>query len=157
VRVAEVRSRKWHAAFLLAGLADASQSPARITLPAGVVAVSFGTAQRYKDAAGKEMCAIVRPLGDPPVFERAIMEISYAVQLQPRTVKSASTQVISPGEQGYLQRTPCNAFEPVKGGFSQTLLGSTITRLDKKPLQSGSYVLRMTVDGQTADVPFTIK
>jgi hypothetical protein len=147
----------WFAAFLLAVFTEPSQSPARIALPAGVAGVSFGMAQRYKDAAGKEMCAIAQPLSDPPAFERAIVEISYAVQLQPRTVKSASTQVISPAEQGYLQRTPCNAFEPVQGGFSQTLLGSTISRLDKKPLQSGSYILRITIDGQTADVPFRIR
>jgi hypothetical protein len=143
--------------LLLAGFSDASQSAGRITLPAGVVGVSFGTAQRYKDAAGKEMCAIAQPLPDPPAFERGVTEMSYGIGLQPLMVKSASTQVIAPGEQGYLQRTPCNAFAPVKGGFSQTLLGSTITRLDKKPLQSGSYILRITVDAQTADIPFTIK
>ena len=85
------------------------------------------------------------------------MEISYGVQLQPRAVKSASTQVIAPAEQGYLQRTPCETFAPVKGGFSQTQLGSTIARLDKKPLQSGIYILRITADGQTADVTFTIR
>ena len=97
------------------------------------------------------------PSEDPPTFDRGVTEISYGVGLQPGAVKSASTQVIAPGEQGYLQRTPCNAFAPVKGGFSQTLLGSTIGRLDKQPMQSGTYILRVTVDGQTADVPFTIK
>jgi hypothetical protein len=119
--------------------------------------VSFGTAQRYKDAAGKEMCAIAQALPDPPVFERGVTEISYGVGLQPGVVKSASTQVIAPAEQGYLQRTPCNGFTLVKGGFSQTLLGSTIARLDKKPMQPGAYILRITVDGQTADAPFTIR
>jgi hypothetical protein len=142
---------------LFAAVLPASQTTAQITLPAGVVTVSFGTAQRYKDAAGKEMCAIVRALPDPSVFERGVTEISYAVGLKPMVVKSASTQVIAPGEQGDLQRTPCNAFAPVKGGFSQTLLGSTISRLDKKPMHSGSYILRISVDGQTADVPFSIR
>jgi hypothetical protein len=148
----------WFPIFVVVlALQATSQSPVRMTLPAGVTAVSFGTAQRYKDAAGKEMCAIARPLTDPPVFDRDVTEISYGVGLQPGAVQSASTQVIAPAEQGYLQRTPCNAFAPVKGGFSQTLLGSTIQRLDKKPMQSGSYILRITVDGQTADVPFTIR
>ena len=102
------------------------------------------------------MCGIVQPLADPPVFERGVMEISYGVHLQPRGVKSAATQVIAPA-QGDLQRSPCNAFTLVQGGFSQTQLGSTLSRLDKAPLQSGKYVLRITVDGQTADVSFTIK
>jgi hypothetical protein len=147
----------WYFALaLLVGL-TAKQTPNRTALPSGVVSVSFGTAHRYKDTSGKEMCGIAQPLADPPVFGREVTEISYGVQLEPGAVKSASTQVIAPAEQGYLQRTPCNAFAPVKGGFSQTLLGSTIGRLDKKPMQSGAYILRITVDGQTADVPFAIK
>jgi len=141
---------------LFVGL-PAKQAPNRIALPSGVVGVSFGTAQRYKDTGGKDMCGIAQPLADPPVFGRDVLELSYGVQLEPGAVKSASTQVIAPAEQGYLQRTPCNSFAPVKGGFSQTLLGSTIARLDKKPMQSGAYILRITVDGQTADVPFTIR
>lgn len=146
-------------ALLIASAAplESALSQQRVTLPSGVTGVVFGSAQRYKDASGKEMCAIARPLTDPPVFEHGVIEISYGVQLQPRTVKSASTQVVAPAEQGYLQRTPCNSFAPIKEGFSQTFLGSTIARLDKKPLQSGAYILRITVDGQTADVPFTIK
>jgi hypothetical protein len=129
----------------------------RGTLPSGIAGVSFGIAQRYKDASGKEMCSIVHPLADPPVFERGVMEISYGVHLQPRAVKSASTQVVAPAPQGELQRAPCHAFTLVKGGFSQTQLGSTLSRLDKAPLRSGRYVLRITIDSQTADVPFTIK
>ena len=147
--------KMWLHLFVVLAIPAISQAPVR--LPAGVTAVSFGTAQRYKDATGKEMCGIARSLPDPPTFDRGVTEISYGVGLQPGAVKSASTQVIAPGEQGYLQRTPCNAFAPVKGGFSQTLLGSTIGRLDKQPMQSGAYILRVTVDGQTADVPFTIK
>jgi hypothetical protein len=135
----------------------AAQTPSRVALPAGVVSVSFGTAQHYKDASGKEMCGIVKPLTDPPMFERGVTEISYGVELQPRAVKSASTQVTAPAEQGYLQRRPCNQFALVQGGFSQTLLGSTLSRLDKKPLQPGSYTLRINVDGQTADIPFTVR
>ena len=148
---------RWLLAFALLVVLPAAQTPSRIALPTGVVSVSFGTAQHYKDASGKEMCGIVKPLSDPPVFERGVTEISYGVELQPRVVKSASTQVIAPAEQGYLQRTPCNQFALVQGGFSQTLLGSTLSRLDKKPLQSGSYTLRITVDGQTADIPFTVR
>lgn len=119
--------------------------------------MSFGTAQRYKDASGKEMCSIGQPLADPPAFERGVREISYGVHLQPRAVKSASTQVVAPAPQGELQRVPCNTVTLVKGGFSQTQLGSTLSRLDKAPLLSGKYLLRLTIDGQTADVPFTIK
>ena len=144
-------------AFALLMALPAAQTRDRHALPTGVVSVSFGTAQRYKDAAGKEMCGIVKPLSEPPVFERGVTEISYGVELQPRVVKSASTQVIAPAEQGYLQRLPCNQFALVQGGFSQTLLGSTLARLDKKPLQSGSYTLRINVDGQTADIPFTVR
>jgi hypothetical protein len=134
----------------------ASAQP-RVTLPAGVVDVSFGKATRYTDASGKAMCAIVDPVGEPPVFAHGISEISYGVQLQPRTVKSAATQVIAPPGQGELRRTPCHAFTLIKGGFSQTLLGSTIARVDGSPLKPGRYALRITVDGQTATVPFTIK
>lgn len=54
-------------------------------------------------------------------------------------------------------RVPCNAFTLVKGGFSQTQLGSTLSRPDKAPLSSGTYSLRITIDGQTADVPFAVK
>jgi hypothetical protein len=129
----------------------------RLTLPPGVTGIAFGKAQKYKDASGKEVCAIVDPLPDPPVFERGVTEISYGVQLQPRAVKSAASQVVAPAGQGELHRAPCHVFTLIKGGFSQTQLGSTISRLDKAPLKPGGYSLRVTIDGQTVDVPFAIK
>ena len=135
-------------------LAASSQQP-RVTLPAGVKSVAFGQAQRYA-GAGKEMCAIVKPLPSPAVFERGVTEISYAVELEPQVVKSASARVIAPAGQE-LRAAGCNAFTPIKGGFSQTQLGSTLSRADKAPLRSGQYTLRVTVDGQVAEVAFTIK
>jgi hypothetical protein len=128
---------------------------AGLTLPNGVTGVSFGKAQRYKDAAGKEMCAIVEPRATNS-FDRGVTEITYGVALQPRAVKTAATRVTAPAGQE-LHSTPCNVFTPVKGGFSQTQLGSTISRVDKRPLVSGEYRLRITVDGQIADVPFSIR
>ena len=139
--------------FMLAFAAPPQQ--AGIRLPAGVKGVSFGQAQRYS-GPGKEMCAIVRPLPRPAVFERGATEITYAVELEPRVVTSASARVIAPAEQE-LRAVPCNVFTPVKGGFSQTQLGNTLSRADKAPLRAGQYILRITVDGQTAEVPFTIK
>ena len=50
-----------------------------VTLPPGVTAVSFGRGERFKDAAGKEMCSIARPLPEPAAFERGVTEISYGV------------------------------------------------------------------------------
>jgi hypothetical protein len=136
------------------GMAASSQN-APVTLPVGVKAVSFGQAQRYQ-GAGKEMCAIVHPVPSPAAFEHGVMEISYAVALEAGTVKSASARVVAPAGQE-LRAVPCNIFTPIKGGFSQTQLGSSISRIDKAPLRSGQYTLRITVDGQTASVPFTIK
>jgi hypothetical protein len=133
------------------------QAQSRVTLPTGVTGVSFGTAQRYTDASGKEMCAIVPSLADPPVFPRGVTEISYGVQLQPRTVKVASARIVAPSGQGELHGVMCHAFSLITGGFSQTQLGSTISRVDKAPLKSGAYTLRVTVDGQTADVRFKIE
>lgn len=141
--------------FLIAiGLAAPSQQ-ARITLPSGVKSVSFGQAQRY-DAGGKEFCAIVKPFPTPAVFERGVTEISYAVQLEPQVVKSAAARVIAPAGQE-LRAAGCNTYMPIKGGFSQTQLGSTLSRVDKAPLRPGQYTLRITVDGQAAEVAFTIK
>ena len=142
---------------LLVGIAGELHAQVRATLPAGVSGVSFGTAQRYKDASGKEMCAIVQPLPEPVAFPRGVTEISYGVHLQPLAVKSASAQIVAPGSQAPLQRTSCDAFTLVKGGFSQTQLGSTISRGDKSPLRSGKYILRLTVDGQSADLPFIVE
>ena len=130
---------------------------ARVTLPPGVSGVSFGKAQHYKDASGKSMCVIVSPLPEPPVFERGVTEISYGVQFQPRAVKSAATQIVAPSGQGELQHAPCHAFTLIKGGFSQTQLGSTISLPDKSPLKTGTYILRVIVDGHTAEVRFTIR
>ncbi|MEO5741667.1 MAG: hypothetical protein ABIS29_13840 [Vicinamibacterales bacterium] len=135
------------------GLAAPSQS-ARVNLPAGVKNVAFGQAQRYGES-GKELCAIVKPLPAPAVF-RGVTEISYALELEPRTVTSASARVVAPAGQE-LRAVACNAFTPIKGGFSQTQLGSTIARTDKAPLLSGQYVLRITVDGQTVEIPFAIE
>ena len=126
-----------------------------VTLPAGVKSVSFGQAQRYT-GAGKEMCAIVRPLPSPAVFERGVTEMSYAVELEPQVVQSASARVIAPAGQE-LRAAGCNAFTPLKGGFSQTQLGSTLSRADNAPLRSGQYTLRITVDGQVAEVAFTVR
>ena len=142
------------AVLIALGIALPSQN-APMTLPSGVKSVTFGQAQRYK-GPGKEMCAIVQPLPRPPVFQRGITEISYAVELEPRVVKSASARVIAPAGQE-LHAAGCNVFTPVKGGFSQTQVGNTLTRIDKAPLLPGRYTLRITVDGQTAEVPFTVK
>lgn len=143
------------AAFLISLWLAAPSQQARITLPSGVKSVSFGQAQRYT-GAGKEMCAIVKPLPSPAVFASGVTEISYAVELEPQVVTSASARVIAPAGQE-LRATGCNAFTPVKGGFSQTQLGSTLSRVDKAPLRPGQYTLRVTVDGHTAEVGFTIK
>jgi hypothetical protein len=139
--------------LILLGMAASSQN-ARASLPTGVKSVSFGQAQRY-GGAGKELCAIVQPLPSPAVFERGVTEISYTVELEPRVVKSASARVVAPAEQ-QLHADGCNAYTPIKGGFSQTQLGSSISRVDKAPLRPGRYTLRITVDGQTAEIPFTI-
>ena len=140
--------------LIVLGIAARSQTvPA--SLPPGVRSVSFGQAQRYS-GPGKDMCAIVRPLPRPAVFERGATEITYAVELEPRVVTSASARVIAPAGQE-LRAAPCNVFTPIKGGFSQTQLGNTLSRADKAPLLAGQYILRIAVDGQTAEVPFTIK
>ena len=135
------------------GILALSQN-APITLPKGVKSVTFGTAHRYY-GPGKEMCVVVYPM-PRGVFERGVTEISYAVELEPLTVKSAAARVVAPAGQE-LRAVACNVFTPVKGGFSQTQLGSTLSRVDKAPLRSGQYTLRVTVDGQTAEVPFSIK
>ena len=36
-------------------------------------------------------------------------------------------------------------------------LGNTISRADTKPLAPGVYRIRLIIDGQTAEVPFTVK
>lgn len=133
----------------------AAPQTASITLPTGVKAVWFGQAQRYT-GAGKEMCTIVKPLPRPFAFENGVTEITYAVELEPQIVKSAAARVIAPAGQE-LRSNACNIFTPIKGGFSQTQLGSTLSRADKAPLVLGRYTLRITVDGQTVEVPFTIK
>jgi hypothetical protein len=143
------------ATLLIALRVAALSQNAAVTLPTGVKSVSFGQAQRY-DAGGKELCAVVTPLATPAVFERGVTEVTYAVELEPRVVKSASARVVAPGGQE-LRVAACNALTPIRGGFSQTQLGSSISRVDKAPLRSGQYTLRITVDGQTAEVPFSIK
>jgi hypothetical protein len=139
---------------LLLILPMAGEAQVRPTLPPGVVRVSFGTAHRYY-GPGKEMCAIVFPLPSAE-FERGTTELSYAVELEPQKVKKASARVLGESSQP-LRAVPCNVFAPVPGGFTQTQIGSTISRADKAPLAPGRYTLRIVVDGRTADVPFTIK
>ncbi len=107
----------------------------RVTLPKGVKSVSFGTAHRYF-GPGKEMCVIVFPLPGA-VFERGITELSYAVELEPRTVKKASAQRDRRHAAAACASVACNVFTPVPGGFSQTQIGNTISRADKAPLASG--------------------
>jgi hypothetical protein len=136
----------------LCGAAPLQKAP--VSLPVGVKGVSFGEAQRYQ-GAGKEMCAIVRPLASPAVFETGVKEISYAVELEPRVVKSASARVVAPAGQE-LRAAGCNVFTPIRGGFSQTQVGSTLSRTDSAPLVPGRYTLHIAVDGQTAEIPFAI-
>jgi hypothetical protein len=138
-------------------LCAASFAQSQAHLPKGVVGVTFGEAGRTKDAVGNEVCGIAARLPDPPAFRAGVKEISYAVALEPRAVKSAVTEVVAPGGQGQLIAKPCNAFTIVRGGFSQTQLGSTLSRLDNAPLKSGSYQLRLIVDGQVSEVTFMIK
>lgn len=139
----------------LIALAIAAQTQhAAAALPAGVKSVVFGQAQRYR-SAGRELCAVVKPMASPPVFARGVTEITYAVELEPKVVKSASARVVAPAGQA-LRAAACNAFTPIAGGISQTQLGSTISRSDNAPLQPGEYMLRITVDGQTVAIPFSI-
>ncbi len=139
----------------LIALAMAAQTQSTtVRLPAGVKSVSFGQAQRYR-GAGKELCAVVKPLASPPVFARGVTEISYAVELEAKVVTSASARVVAPPGQE-LRAAACNAFTPVKGGISQTQLGSSISRTDNAALLPGQYTLRITVDGQTVTIPFSI-
>ena len=130
--------------------------PSKVPLP-GVQRVLFGTAQRRPGSGGPEVCTIPAPLAEPAVFPRSTTELSYIVELQPRSVKSASTEVLAPEGQGQLVGRQCNGFTIIPGGFSQTQLGNTIWRLDKQPLQTGTYTLRITTDGQSADVVFVVK
>lgn len=138
-------------AALTSATGDA-QTPS--TLPRGVKRVLFGTAHRYY-GPGKEMCVIVYPLPSA-VFERGTTELSFAVELEAQTVKKASAQVTGSTPQT-LRSVPCNVFTPIRGGFSQTQIGSTISRIDNAPLASGEYRVRIVVDGATAEVPFSIK
>jgi SAM-dependent methyltransferase len=138
-------------------LLTASPMFAQTTLPAGVVRVLFGVAHRVANSAGTETCRVPQPLRTPPTFERGVAEVTYTVELAPRVVKAAAAEMTAPSGQGTLTATPCNVFTLVPGGFSQTQIGNTVSRADKKPLASGSYKVRLTVDGQTAEIPFTVK
>jgi hypothetical protein len=139
---------------LFFGPADVSAAQNRLALPKGVMSVAFGTAHRYF-GPGKEMCVITYPV-PTAVFARGVTELSYAVELEPQTVTKASAQVIGEAPQP-LRTVPCNVFTPIRGGFSQTQIGSTISRTDKAPLAPGTYKLRISVDGYSTDVTFTIK
>ena len=141
-------------AFVIVAMSAALLQKPPVALPTGVKSVSFGQAQRYK-GAGKEMCAIVRPLATPVVFERGVTEMSYAVELEPRAVKSAAARVVAPAGQE-LRAAACDIFTPIRGGFTQTQLGSTLSRTDNAPLVPGRYTLRVTADGQTAEIPFEV-
>jgi hypothetical protein len=138
---------------LLVGPAEISAQN-RLALPKGVRSVAFGTAHRYF-GPGKEMCVITYPVPSA-VFARGVTELSYAVELEPQTVTRASAQVIGEAPQP-LRAVPCNVFTPIRGGFSQTQIGNTISRTDKAPLAPGGYTLRISVDGHSTDLPFTIK
>jgi hypothetical protein len=156
LRIATRRASARKGAILLAVLVQASWLGAqtRVTLPKGVKSVAFGTAHRYF-GPGKEMCVITYPMPGA-VFDAGITELSYAVELEAKTVKQASVQVVGDSPQR-LQSVPCHVFTPIRGGFSQTQIGNTISRIDKAPLAPGQYRLRIVVDGQTVEVPFSIK
>ena len=124
-------------------------------LPAGAVRVSFGTAVRTRNAAGTESCRITKPLSSPVIFDRPT-EITYTVELEPKGVKSAQAQLVAPAAQA-LAAVPCNVFTLVTGGFSQTQVGNTVSRADRKPFLPGVYSVHLTIDGRSADVAFTIK
>lgn len=126
-------------------------------LPPGVVRVVFGTAQRTTNSAGTETCRIPTPLPAPASFDRGVTEITYAVELEPKSVKRAAAQLVAPSGQSVLNAVPCNVLTLVARGFSQTQLGNTVSRADKRPLAPGVYKIRITIDGQTAEVSFTIK
>jgi hypothetical protein len=125
--------------------------------PAGINRVLFGVVQRAKNAEGVETCQIPQALPDPPTFEKAPAEISYIVELDPGKVVSASTELITPSGQGTIDGVNCIAFGTVAGQFGQTQLGNTFSRADKQPFRSGSYRLRIQVNGQTAEVPIRVK
>ncbi len=129
---------------------------AQTGVPAGATRVLFGVARRTTNSSGTETCRIPQPLAAPATFERGVNEITYAVELQ-LTVKSASAQLVAPPGQGALTAVPCNVFTLVPRGFSQTQIGNTVSRADKKPLASGTYKVRVTIDGQSAEIPFTVR
>ena len=101
---------------------------------------------------------IIASVEDPAVIGKILAHLEHRMQVRevPANAAAANRPRGPPG-QGEFQRVPCHAFTPVAGGFSQTQLGSTLSRLDKAPLSSGTYFVRITIDGQTADVPFAVK
>lgn len=130
---------------------------AQSVLPPGVVRVLFGTARRTTNSAGTETCRVADALTSPAVFPRGVTEITYTVELEPAVVKKAAAQMIAPVDQGTLTAVPCNVFTLVPRGFSQTQIGNTVSRADRKPLAAGAYKVRILVDGESVDVPFTVK
>jgi hypothetical protein len=142
---------------LLVWLLLVEAAVAQGALPPGVTRVSFGAAQRTKNSAGTETCRVPQPLSEPVSFNGGVTEITYAVELEPKVVKSASAQLVAPAGQGALSAVPCNVFTLIPGGFSQTQLGNTVSRVDKKPFAAGVYKVRVTIDRVSAEIAFTVK
>jgi hypothetical protein len=135
--------------------APATTAPA-IKLPSGVKRIVFGTAYRTKEPTRGDTCTIKDTLPSPPVFKADTTEITYIVEMDCGVGKVEASVLGDIGAKD-IAGLNCNAYGLSGGRICQTQLGSTVSRLDKKPFKAGLYKLKVTAGRDSVEIPFHVK
>jgi len=136
----------------------ASAKPASLTaksepivLPSGLEKAAVGKAfNNEKD------CEITEPLPAPIKFPEGTTQFAFQVVIDANKVGDIRISLDGAGMSEGVMSKNCNKYAVIMGSPQQYQWGATISSIGGKPLKSGTYVLKVTVDGKIAEVPFEI-
>jgi hypothetical protein len=118
-------------------------------LPSGLEKVAIGT-----DFNNEKDCEITKPLTVPVKFPAGTTHFAVQVVFDPAKVTSLTISF----REAYLKGTPyknCDKKFFVAGAPRESW-GTAVGSLKGDALEPGSYTIRITVNGQTIEVPFEI-
>jgi len=121
-------------------------------LPSGLQKVVIGKAfNNEKD------CQITEPLSTPIKFPAGTTQFAFQVVIDPEKAGSLRISLDGAGMSEGTKSVNCNKYAIVMGSPQQYQWGATISSIGGKALKSGTYVLKVIVDGKTVEVPFEIE
>ena len=123
-----------------------------VELAPGIELVAFGT-----DFDNTEDCNIIDPLSDPIVYPEDTSQIAFQVVIDPAKVNSVDIRIDGDlSETGFVMES-CDKYSISMGSPVQTQFGGVISLGEGELFNPGEYILVITTDGNTTEIPFRVE